>query len=571
MTTDEQAETSTVPTVGWQLTAERRSHSYAAYLHSLLVVLGCGLLSWAMESQLGVKNGFLVFLFGVAVVAVRYGTWPSIWASFVSVGLLAFFFMPPLFSFAVADIQHLFTLLVLVAIGVVISMLTTQALHHAGEAKRNADRFEALYHFSHDLANLAGSEQLARAAVKHIEAVFGGTAAVLLPEEAHGLTKHAGRALGGASVSGGEFGYGFRPIPAAPLAASFRAVEWSAVRAARDSRHWSGLGSYVVPSASSLFVPLLAQERHLGVLAWQPEDHQHAFSDEQKQMLTTLAGQLSGALERDRLSREVQSALDEAEMERMRSALLSSVSHDLRTPLAAIVGSAGSLLDDHVQLPPRDQRDLCQTIFDNAGRLSRIVENVLNMTRIESGMFSMVKQLHVLEEVVGSTLQRMTEPLCGRRIQTHLPDDLPLVPMDDVLFQQVLVNLLDNAQRYVPPESSIEITASAADGMLLLDVADRGPGFSAGEEQRVFEKFYRGKGHRNDQRGTGLGLTICRAIVAAHGGSMWAENRAGGGAVFRIRLPLADDPSQPDEVSADAASTKTAAGSSAKRVVTGAG
>jgi two-component system sensor histidine kinase KdpD len=502
-----------------RLSLGRRRHGVAGYLVSLAIVALCGLASWAMQHFLHLENGFLVFLLGVAVVAVRYGTAPSIFASFAGTAVLAYFFMAPIFSFAVQDAQHIFTLVVMVTVGVVISGLTSQVLHQSNEAKRNADRFEALYRLSRELADISGSEHLARAAARQIENIFGCEAAVFLPERDRGL----------------------RAIPSAPLAASFRNADWAAAQSAFDTCYPTGLGTFSMAHAAAVFVPLMTPTGVIGVLGAKPSVGLHQFSEEQFHMLQTLAGQLSGALERERLSQAVQSVRDEVETERMRSALLSSVSHDLRTPLAVIAGSSSSLLVDDHKVDAETRRGLCRTIFDNADRLARIVDNLLNMTRIEAGTFRVAKQPHLLEELVGSTLRRLAEPLKGREVDIRLPDDLPLVPLDDVLFQQVLVNLLDNAAKYVPDDSPIEIAASAHEHWLTITVSDRGPGLPRGHEDRVFEKFFRADRDAKRGQGTGLGLTIARAIVAAHGGTMTAHNREGGGALFRMRLPMGSD------------------------------
>jgi two-component system sensor histidine kinase KdpD len=503
-----------------RLSLGRRSHGVAGYVVSLMIVAVCGVTSWAMQRFMGLENAFLVFLLGVAVVAVRYGALPSVFASFAGTAVLAYFFMPPIFDFRVYDVQHMFTLVVMITIGVVISGLTSQVLHQSSEAKRNSERFEALYRLSRELADIAGTEHLARAAARQIEGIFGCDAAVFLPDRDRGL----------------------RAVPSAPLASSFRNVDWSAAKSAFDSCYPTGLGTFAMAHAAATFVPLMTPSGVIGVLGAKPPAGEHHFSEEQFQMLQTLAGQVSGALERERLSQAVQSVRDEVETERMRSALLSSVSHDLRTPLAVIAGSSSSLLVDEGKLDTETRTELCRTIFDNADRLARIVDNLLNMTRIEAGTFRVAKQPHVLEELVGSTLRRLAEPLRGREVDIRLPDDLPLLPLDDVLFQQVLVNLLDNVAKYVPGGTPIEIAASADDHWLTVTVADRGPGLPKGNEDRVFEKFFRADRDSKRGQGTGLGLTIARAIVAAHGGTMTAHNREGGGALFRIRMPVAAEP-----------------------------
>jgi len=507
--------------LGLRLSLGRRKHKYAGYVYALVVVAICGLITHGLQTlssdkSTGLTNGLLVFLLGVVFVAVRYGTGPSVLASVTISGTLAFFFMAPIWDFAVSDIKQLFSLIVLLIIGLVISGLTSQVLHQTGVAKQAAERFESLYRLSRELADLAGSEQLSRAAVKHIQNLVGGTAAVLLP----------------------DFGRGFRAIPPAPLASTFRTREWTAANTAFESGHAAGLGTHTGSNVVALFLPLVFAKKMIGVLAIQPPEDRHEFTIEQQHMLNTLAGQLTGALERDRLSHQVQTAQNDAESERMRAALLSCVSHDLRTPLAVIAGASSSMLDDEVELSTQSRRELCRTIFENADRLARIVDNLLNMTKIESGTFKVAKQQHVLEEVIGSTLVRMSDTLKGRKIETCVPPDLPLIPMDDVLFQQVLFNLLDNAQKYVPPGSPFEIAASIEGVQLRLDVADRGPGLLPGQESRVFEKFYRAPDRRQEQFGSGLGLTVCEAIITAHGGTITAKNRTGGGANFSLWIPL---------------------------------
>jgi two-component system sensor histidine kinase KdpD len=226
------------------------------------------------------------------------------------------------------------------------------------------------------------------------------------------------------------------------------------------------------------------------------------------------------------------------ESERLRNTLLSSVSHDLRTPLAAITGGTSTLLDPAARLDDAGRRELVQTMHGEADRLDRLVQNLLEMTRLESGSVQVRKEWHAIEEPVGAALHRLGPRLRGRQVAARVPADLPLVAMDPVLIEQVLINLLDNALKYTPEGSPIEIAAFQEGDGVVVDVADRGPGLAPGDEQRVFEKFYRSP--RAPARGSGLGLSICRGIVEAHGGVIEAANRPGGGAVFRFTLPVKD-------------------------------
>jgi two-component system sensor histidine kinase KdpD len=245
------------------------------------------------------------------------------------------------------------------------------------------------------------------------------------------------------------------------------------------------------------------------------------------------------AIERTLLAEEAQQALLKAETEALRSTLLSSVSHDLRTPLAAITGSATALLQKDITLDKQSRQELVQTIFEEAEHLNQIIRNVLDMTRLEAKAISVQKEWQSPEEIIGVVLNRLADKLNGRQVTTRIPTDLPLVPFDPLLIEQVLMNLLDNAIKYTPEGTPLELSAEVKGKDVVIKLADRGPGIPPGDEERIFEKFVRGAAVGG---GIGLGLTICRAIVNAHEGRIWAENRPGGGAVFRFTLPITGKP-----------------------------
>jgi two-component system sensor histidine kinase KdpD len=259
---------------------------------------------------------------------------------------------------------------------------------------------------------------------------------------------------------------------------------------------------------------------------------------DQLHLLESLANQVALALERTRLSDEAEQAHVRAETERMRNAILSSVSHDLRTPLASITGAASSLVEGQGELSAVDRQDLARSIYLEADRLDRLLKNLLDMMRLEAGTVQLSKHWHPLDEIVGAALGRLEGRLRDHSVNTSLPADLPLVLADGVLLEQVVINLVENAVKYAPPGSPIDLSASASDRGMIVEVADRGPGIAVGEESRIFDKFYRGKFAR--EGGVGLGLTICRGIVEAHGGRIWAGNRPGGGAIIRFTIPLPD-------------------------------
>jgi two-component system sensor histidine kinase KdpD len=275
----------------------------------------------------------------------------------------------------------------------------------------------------------------------------------------------------------------------------------------------------------------------VGVLAVRPDQALLPLTPDQLDLLDALAGQAASGLERASLAGEAERARLAVEAERLRNTLLSSVSHDLRTPLATITGAATTLLQS--SLDPATERELKEAIYEEGERLNRLVTNLLDMTRLESGSFRLNRDWQSIEELVGTALARLDRSLRDRPVGVSIPDDLPLVAVDAVLIEQVLVNLIDNVIKYTDPGSPIEIAGRAVNGSVVVEVADQGPGLEPGTEERVFEKFYRGA---SGQRGFGLGLPICKAIITAHGGTISAANRRPRGTLFRFILPVGETP-----------------------------
>jgi two-component system sensor histidine kinase KdpD len=486
----------------------------------------CTGLAWLMFPYFNLSNVIMVYLLGVVTVAARRDRGPTVLTSVLSVATFDFFFVPPYFSFAVSDTQYLVTFAVMLVVALVISGLTVRIRAQADAARDRERRTAALYAMSRELASTRGVDELLAIAIRHIVDVFPAEVSVLLPDTAGSLAA--------------------RSVPAATLRAD--STEQAVAQWVFEHRELAGLGTATLPGAAALHVPLIGSRGAVGVLGVKPAEA-HAFdSPEQLHLLETFANQTALAIERAALADEAQASQVRMETERLRNSLLSSVSHDLRTPLATITGAATTILESGSHLDQRTQHELLESIRDEADRLNRLVQNLLEMTRLESGALELHRDWHPLEEVVGAALGRVAKSLGTRRVTVNIPPDLPLVAIDDVLIEQVLVNLLDNAIKYTPPDSAIRILVSATDQRVTVEVADHGPGLPKGQEARVFEKFYRAAS--DDRRGAGLGLAICRGVVAAHGGRIWAHNLPEGGVAFLFTLPLTDPP--PASLPADA-------------------
>jgi two-component system sensor histidine kinase KdpD len=483
------------------------------------IVALCTVVAWLMFPYFAPANLIMVYLLGTLFAATRLGRGPAILASILSVAAFDFFYVPPYLTFAVSDTQYFVTFGVMLLVAIVISTLTARIRDQAESARQRERRTATLYAMSRDLVTQQELTELLQAAARHIAEVFGRPVAVLLPGPDGRLVLRAGQLHTGAED----------------------ASELAVARWVQEHGQMAGHGSATLPGARALYLPLRAGRGTVGVLGIEPRAGEALATPEQLHLLETFAAQTALAIERVALVDDAQRARVQSETERLRNSLLSAVSHDLRTPLATITGSASALVEQETQLDASARRELAQAIQEEADRLNRLVQNLLEMTRLESGSVHVRKDWHPLEEVVGSALARVEKHLGQRRVDIDLAPDLPLVPLDPLLVEQVFINLLDNAIKYTPEGSPIEISAAVEDRAVIVTVADRGPGFAPGEETRIFEKFYRGP-TSGTRSGAGLGLAIARGIVEAHGGQIAVQPRAGGGAQFRFTLPLGDEP-----------------------------
>lgn len=483
------------------------------YAIALGAIAACTVLSLSLRDILDPANLVMFYLLTVVLIAMRSARKVALLTAGLSVAAFDFFCVRPYLTFAISDSEYLVTFAVMLAVGMIISDLTVRTRMQASHAVEREARTQALYRLSRELNGDQRDFDAARTAAEITREVFGGKVIVFLPE------------------GSGKISFSRRTSDDLPIARSEEGVaQWCF-----DHRERAGRGTDTLPGSTALYVPLRAARQTLGVLAVIPERPETMLSPEQLHLLEVFATQIAHAMERSQAAARAREAQVKIDTEQMRSSLLSAVSHDLRTPLATITGAASSLLAHGGEIDATTRRELLESIEQEAQRLSRLVNNLLEMTRLESGAVVVKREWHPLEEIVGAALTRLESQLGSRPIAIELPADLPLVAVDDVLLEQLFLNLLENADKYTPEGSEIRIGAVLKDSDVVIEVSDRGPGFRTGDEGRVFEKFYRGDAE--GVRGAGLGLAICRAIVVAHGGSIEAENRPEGGATFRIHLP----------------------------------
>jgi two-component system, OmpR family, sensor histidine kinase KdpD len=490
-------------------------------------------LAWMTTSVLNEPNVVMIYLLSITLIAWRYGRGPSIFASIASTAAYNFFFVPPLFTFNIADGQYLITFAVLTAVGILIGTLMNSVRLQARVAGHRERRTALLYAMSRELAAVRGVDGMARVAVRHIGEAFEAQAVVLLPDER-----------------------GVLQLPhAAPEQASLRGADVPVAQWVQEHAQPAGLGTNTLPGAAARYLPLVgsdAARRSLGVLAVLPANSRRILLPEQAHLLDTFAGQLALALERARLADQAQAATVAAETESVRNSLLAAISHDMRTPLAVISGAASSLAQPDSRLSSEARHELAQSIVDESTQMTQLIANVLDMTRLESGRAVAKPEWVSLQEIVGSALHRLKRLLAAHRIETRLDDAPPLIFADPVLLEQLLFNQIENAAKYTPAGSRIVISARRRDDWVELLVADDGPGFPPDiDPNTLFDKFQRGRAE-GVIGGVGLGLAICRAIARSHGGDVRAERQSAGGALFVTTLPLPEDaPELPeDEVAA---------------------
>ncbi len=489
------------------------------WLWGIIVPLLLTLIDWPFREILTTSNILMFYLLGVFFVAIRFGFWPSILASLTNAAAFAYFFAPPIFSFAIAEPENLAGLAVTMVVGTVTSKLAENVRHQARVAEQRERRASALYRLSKELAKARLETEIIEIGVRHIHAEFGGRNTFLFPDR-NGLVCYPDEL---------------------PLDISFVGADLDVVQWVFDNGQMPRHGTDTVPNATAVYVPLNGSTGTIGVLVLEPANLTGIFLPEQRQLLDTFVNQIVHTLERANLAEKAKEATLKMQAETLLNSLLSSISHDLRTPLATIVGAASTLETDEERLTKDSRRKLVGAISEEAQRMSELTTKILEMARLEAGEVLLNRQWYAPEEIVGSALRRLDKKLKNRQVNVHMADNLALIHVDAVLLQQVMVNLLDNADKYSPAGLPIDISVLTTAFSLSITVADRGPGIPEGLQQKIFDKFFRIH-TESAQSGVGLGLSICRAIVEAHGGEIQVTNRSGGGSMFQLHIPILECP-----------------------------
>ncbi|KVQ60592.1 sensor histidine kinase [Burkholderia territorii] len=514
------------------------------YLYAAAICAAITGVASIVSERLDLTNLVMLYLLGVVFSAVRLGRGPGVLQSFLSVAAFDFFFVPPRMSFSVSDTQYLLTFFGMLLTSLVISHLTSTLTRQASIAQRRERRTGAIYAMARELGAALTTEQIVEIGSRHVGEVFRARVAFLLPDSADQVRQKIEEPDAAVTLTGADL--------------DSDVGQW-----VYDQQKPAGRGTDTLPATAALYLPLKAPMRTRGVLAVASRDPRELEVPEQLRMLDAFAAQIALALERVHYVEIARDALVNMESERLRNSLLSAISHDLRTPLTTIVGFSSMLANGRAAARDGDaaaaervaqrEGELVDAIHDEALRMTGIVTNLLDMARLQAGSLQLKRQWSLLEETVGAALAACKRVLARHPARVSLPPDLPLLQMDAVLMERLFTNLFENAAKYTPPDTSIDIGAERVtdDGQpfVRVHVDDHGPGLPAGMETRIFDKFTRGE-KESATPGIGLGLAICRAIVEAHGGKIGALNRTAPdgrvtGARFWFTLPVDMPPAVP--------------------------
>jgi two-component system sensor histidine kinase KdpD len=497
------------------------------YVVALLAVAAALAASLLLRPTFGIENVDLVFVTAIVGIAVRYGLRPSLVASIAASLSYNFFFLPPVYTFTITDPTNVAAFVLFTALSIVVSNLAARGRTHTVSAHKRVRSVESLYAFSRKLAGAGTLDDVLWATAYQIALMLKVRVVLLLPEN------------GAIALKAGY-----------PPEDTLDEADLAAARWAWEKSRPAGRDSDALPGAKWLFLPMQTGRGLIGIVGICRDEPGPLLRTEQRRLLDALSDQGALAIERVHLVEDIERVRRVAETDRLRSALLTSISHDLKTPLAAVLGAAGALRDLPQALDADAKADLLATIIDESERLNRFIANLLDMTRLESGAIVPNTALHDVSEIVGSALERASKILAKHRVEVEINPDLPMVSVDAVLFEQVLFNLIDNAAKYAPPQTTVRIQSWREQDSVKLQVLDEGDGIPAADLERIFDKFYRARKGDQVRAGTGLGLAISRGFVEALQGTIVAANRTDrSGAVFTITLP-APRPAEQGKVAA---------------------
>jgi two-component system, OmpR family, sensor histidine kinase KdpD len=487
-----------------------------AYSFAVLAVAGTVCVGLVFWQSIGLENIDLVFLTAIVGIAVRFGLWPSLFVSFASALAYNFFFTEPYYTLAISDSREVVAVVFFTIVAVIVSNVAARVRDQAVAATNRARTTELLYMFSAKLAGIGTLDDLLWATAYQVALMLKVHVVILLPEN---------------DAIAVKAGY---PPEDVLAEADLAAANWT-----WRNKRAAGHGSGTFPDAKRLFLPMRTGRSAIGVVGVDSDETGQLLAPDERRLLEALIDQSALAIERVYLVEDMDKVKRAVETERLRSALLTSISHDLKTPLAAVLGAAAALRDLAAKLSNAEKAELLATIIDESERLNRFIANLLDMTKLESGAVIPNTAPHDLGEIIGSALRRTGKILAGHHVTLELAKDLPMLELDAVLFEQVLFNLLDNASKHSSAGTTITIRTGRDGDTAVLQVLDEGEGIPGTDLDRIFDKFYRAQKGDQVRAGTGLGLAISRGFVEAMHGRICAANRRDrSGAVFTIQLPI---------------------------------
>jgi len=515
------------PTASTEPVRPRVLPSRKALIWALCAATGATSVGLMLHDVLGTPNMAVLYLIAVLMVALRVGTGAALAAAVFSATAFNYFFTTPRYSLLMHDQRDVITLLLLLVSAIFTGRIGAQIRGQVQALRKTAGRTANLNEFSRRLAGAMGRDEVVRAIVEHVHATLQCGCILVIDEPAPRIVPAARRGIS----------------PDFQFAANVHAAaEWSWQQAQA-----SGYATSTLPSSDFYFVPLCLPRRVVGLIGLHMRDRGRELSAGQKRLLDAIADQGAVALERVRLARELEDKRLESETDQLRSALLASVSHDLRTPLVSILGAASSLRTQGERLPDEARAQLLDSIESEAERLNRFVQNLLDMTRLGHGRLDLRRDWCDLRDLVAQARRRLKRELQDFRVEVSCSGDPGLVHVDPMLIEQVLVNVLDNAAKFSSPGTTIAVTIQGREREVLVDMVDEGPGIPPADRERVFDLFYRVQGKDYIKPGTGLGLSICRGLLEAHAGSIRALSRPSGpGTLIRITLPASRPSETPD-------------------------